>query len=366
MAIEHRFQPLRALAIGHLIKRGVLAHCRESPAGGLRRTARDQLSREQQPSADGRLRRRPAVPGRFRSLTLKRPFGARPHRFLPHAPKLGVLLEQLGYVPSHRAKGERVGIDWHQCVRRLHRRGEQSNGPLRILFRLKLRLEELLVAGGRVRNCGKCRLLGVNQRGPQHHDEQPTTYASESHGVMVGGRAARAGGSGAVESVVTIMTRAQRLVQWAALIAASGITASVMTACASPTIRIDGLERVDSTADATEYALTLTVTNPGSTALALERWEFGGDCGGRAFDPSVWAATRTLPAHGSTSLRLPLILPGAATDATQWTATGTLFYRQREKLLETIHDLGWPYPTESFAARGTSLTPGAEVPSALE
>lgn len=97
----------------------------------------------------------------------------------------------------------------------------------------------------------------------------------------------------------------------------------------------------------------------------LERWEFGGECGDRTFDPSVWAATRTLPPGAASTIRLPLILPGAPSDATEWTVSGTLHFRRRAKLLETIHDLGVPYPTQSFAAHGRTIGTGAAA-SALE
>ncbi len=136
--------------------------------------------------------------------------------------------------------------------------------------------------------------------------------------------------------------------------------------CSSPKIEIIGLDLVVATPEASEYSLRLAISNPSSTPLALERWEYGGTCGGRDFDPSHWMASRTLPGHSSATITLPLVLPGDPTDSTQWSASGSVIYSRRQKLMETLHDLGLPNPTAGFEVAGSALGHGAVPASALE
>ncbi|MDA0802355.1 MAG: hypothetical protein O2819_01160 [Planctomycetota bacterium] len=140
----------------------------------------------------------------------------------------------------------------------------------------------------------------------------------------------------------------------------------VAGACQSPTVRVDGLSLAQATPEASEYTLRLVVTNPTSTPFALEQWDYGGECDGRAFDPSHWMASRTLPAHTTATIELPLILPGPPAERHPWRASGTLTYSRRQKLSETIHDLGIPNPTESFVATGSSAGQATAPASALE
>ncbi len=144
------------------------------------------------------------------------------------------------------------------------------------------------------------------------------------------------------------------------------LAAILASGCSSPKVEIVGLALVNSTPEASEYSLKLSISNPSDTPLALERWEYGGQCGGRDFDPSRWMASRTLPGHSAATISLPLVLPGTPVDSTHWTASGTVVYSRRQKLMETIHDLGWPNPTVGFEVSGSVLGHDSAPPSATE
>ena len=133
---------------------------------------------------------------------------------------------------------------------------------------------------------------------------------------------------------------------------------------ASPSCRVVGLELVSQTPEASEYALQVALTNPRDGAIALREWHFGGSCGGRPFDPTVWMSTRTLPANGTAQLSLPLILRGEPTASTAWEVAGEIVYMQRSKIAETIHDLGMPNPTIPFSGTGT-ITGSTSAPTAV-
>ena len=156
------------------------------------------------------------------------------------------------------------------------------------------------------------------------------------------------------------MTRLVRL----SLILILAVHATGCMTISPPTVKIDSVEVIGESDDASSLVFHGTVENPHQSTLRLLEFTYGVSMEGRSVYQGRHAAEMTLTPGATRRIVLPAgftnaaagLGPGSMPDSSKWSMSGSLLFLGEGVLAETLLDMGLR-PTVGFSASGALQWP---------